>query len=146
MNVRPNNSQRIERLHFSNHVHRLTVTITGFGWAERRRVKWRSQPAEAENIQTPVHRFVMRCHNCEHTWTMNDRAIRSAPIVTDQIAGVKHRPAFGRTLISGHCGRVPSSASTPGQSNMIFPAWGQRNDSTAHIRREDLPAQLRHEC
>ena len=29
---------------------------------------------------------------------------------------------------------------------MIFPAWGQRNDSTAHIRREDLTEHLRHEC
>ena len=87
-----------------------TVTITGFGWAERRRVKWRSQPAVAETIQTPVHRFVMRCHNCEHTRTMNDRTIRSAPIVADQTDPVKHGPDFGRPLISGHDGRVPSLA------------------------------------
>ena len=45
---------------FGNQVHRLTVTITGFGWAERRRVKWRSQSAVAQNIQTPVHRLVRR--------------------------------------------------------------------------------------
>ena len=39
---------------------RITVTITGFGWTQCRRVKWRSQPAETQAIQTPVHRFVIR--------------------------------------------------------------------------------------